>query len=114
MIAPAEASTDLRQGSQCQRLGEIHRDLARPHHVRGATRRQEVGAADVVLACYGALDVLDLDARGFLRPDEITDGALGHVHGYRMAAELIMREQTVEGALEIATVMGHRFGDEGE
>ena len=42
-------------------LRQIHRHLARAHHVGGAARRQEVGAADIVLARHDALDLLDLD-----------------------------------------------------
>ena len=95
-----------------QRLGQIHRHLPRAHHIGGAARRQQVGAADVVLARHDALDVLDLDALGLLRTDQVAHLALGHFHRHRLAGELVVREQAVERAFEIAAVVGDRFGDD--
>ena len=33
MVAPTETTADLGQGPRCERLGEVHGDLARPHHI---------------------------------------------------------------------------------
>src|SRR6186997_782570 len=60
VVAAAEPPADLRQRAQGQCLGEIHRHLARPHHIGGAARGQEVGAAHVVLPRDDPLNVLDL------------------------------------------------------
>src|SRR5262249_59046885 len=38
VIAPAETPADLRERSQGEGLREIHRDLSRPHDIRGASR----------------------------------------------------------------------------
>ena len=114
VVAAAEAPPDLGQRAQRQRLCQIHRDLARAHHIGGAARGQEIGAADIVLPRDDALDVLDLDALRLLRADQVAHRALGHVHGDRLAGQLVVREQAVERAVEIAAVVGDRLGDEGE
>ena len=114
VVAAAEAPSDLRQRAQRQRLGEIHRHLPRAHDVGGAPRRQQVGAAHIVLPRHHALDVLDLDALGLLRADQVAHLALGHFERDRLAGELAVGEQPVERAFEVAAVVGHGLGDEGE
>src|ERR1700722_9703001 len=61
-----------------------------------------------------ALDVLDLDALGLLRADQVADFALGQIHGHGLARELAVREQAVERAFEIAAVVSDRLRDIGE
>src|SRR5712691_10883765 len=112
VVAAAEAPADLRQRAQRQRLRQIHRDLARAHDVGGAPGRQEVGAAHIVLPGDHPLNVLDLDAFGLLRADQIPHLALGHLERDRLPRELAVGEQAVERALEVAAVMGHGLGDE--
>ena len=83
VIASAEATADLRQRAQRQRLGEIHRHLTRLHHGRRAARRENVGAADAVVAGDQLLDVLDLDPLGFARADQIADRRLRRLDAER-------------------------------
>src|SRR5215813_7329454 len=111
VVASAEAAADLRQRPQGQCLRQVHGDLPRADHIGGAARRQKIAAADVVVARDHALDVLDLDPLGLLRPDQVADLALGEVHGDRLAGELAVGEEAVERAFEIAAVMGDGLGD---
>ena len=106
---PISGSERKRQG-----LGQIHRHLPRAHHVGGAARRQQVGAADIVLARHHPLDVLDLDALGLLRADQVAHLALGHFQRHRLAGELVVGEQAVERAFEVAAVVGDGLGDIGQ
>ena len=117
VVASAEPAADLGQRTQRQRLGQIHRDLTRPNHVRGPPRRQQVRTADIVLPGDHPLDVLDLDPLRFLRTDQVAHLALGHFQRHRLGVELGVGEQAVDGAFEVAAVMGdgarqivqHRF-----
>src|SRR5262245_25901914 len=60
------------------------------------------------------LNIFDLDPLLVSRPDEITHLALGEFHCDWLAGELATGEQAIECALEIATIVGCRFGDVGE
>ena len=57
------------------------------------------------------LDVLDLDALGFLRADQVAHLALGHFQRHRLGVELAVRQQAVDGAFEIAAVVGDGAGE---
>src|SRR5882757_7198580 len=114
VVTSAKPAADLGQRTQGQRLSQIHRHLPRPDHVGGAARRQQVGAADIVLARDDALNVLDLDALGFLRTDQVAHLALGHFHRDRLTGQFVMRKQAVDGAIEIATGGSDRFLNIGE
>ena len=117
VVASAEPAADFRQRTQRQRLGQIHRDLARPNHIRGPPGGQQVRAAHIVLPGHHPLDVLDLDPLRFLRTDQVAHLALGHFQRHRLGVELGMGEQAVDGAFEVAAIMGdgarqiiqHRF-----
>ena len=51
---------------------------------------------------------------GLLRTDEVAHRALGHVHGHRQAGELVVREQAVQRAVEVAAVVRDGSRDEAE
>src|SRR5215469_12031830 len=112
VVASAEAAADLRQRTQRERLGEVHRHLPWTHDVCRAPRGQKVGAAHVILASDHPLDVLDFDALRVLRTDQVAHLALGHFQRHRLAGELAVSEKAVERAFEIAAVVGHRLSDE--
>ena len=59
---------------------EIHGDLPRPHDGRGPSRREDVGAAHVIMVGDEFLDVLDLDALRFAQAHEIADRRLCGLH----------------------------------
>src|SRR5215470_3742034 len=90
VIAPAETPADLRERSQGEGLREIHRDLSRPHDIRGTSRREQVGTAHIILSRYDPLDVLDLDPLRLLRADQIAHLALGHLERHGMTGELVV------------------------
>src|SRR4029077_7787596 len=77
VVASAEPPADLRQRPQGQCLRQVHGELPGADHICGPARRQKVATADVVVASDDALDVLDLDPLGLLRPDQVADLALG-------------------------------------
>ncbi len=106
MIASAETPADLRQRPQGEGLCEVHRDLSRPHDIRGASRRQQVGTAHIILARHDPLDVLDLDPLRFLRTDQVAHLAFGHFERHGMTGELVMGEQAIERTFEIAAIVG--------
>src|SRR5947207_8545745 len=112
MVATAEPSTDLRERTQCQGLGEIHRYLARTHHIGCAPRRQKVRAADIVLPRHHPVNVFDFDPLGLLRTDQIAHLALGHFERDWLAGQLAVSQKAVERAFEIAAVVGYAFCDE--
>src|SRR3984885_10680287 len=58
MVSPSEPAADLGERAQRQGLGQIHGDLPRTYHVGGPPRRQQVAAADIVVARDDALDFL--------------------------------------------------------
>ena len=109
VVTPAETPADFRQRTQGEGLREVHRDLSRPHDIRGASRRQQVGTAHIVLPRDDPLDVLDLDPLGFLGPDQIAHLALGHLERHGMTRELVVREQSIERAFQIATIVRDGF-----
>src|SRR5580700_659245 len=111
VVAAAEPAPDLGQRAQRQDFRQIHRHLPRPHHVGGAPGRQKIGAADIVLAGDDALDVLDPHPLRLLRADQVAHLALGHFKGYRLTGELVVGEQPIDCAFQVAAVMGHRLGD---
>src|SRR4029079_862090 len=106
VIATADTAGELRQRPQGQGLCEVHRDLSWPHDIRGASRRQQVGTAHIILARHDPLDVLDLDPLRFLRTDQVAHLALGHFERHGMAGELVMGEQAIERTFEIAAIVG--------
>src|SRR5436309_16097428 len=104
MVATAEPSTDLRERTQCQGLGEIHCYLPRTHHIGRAPRRQKVGAADVVLPRHHPLNVFDFDPLGLLRTAQVAHLALGHFERAWPAGPLAVSQKAVERAVVIASV----------
>ena len=113
VVAPAEAPADLGQRAQRQRLRKIHGDLARAHDIGGAARGQDVGAADVEMGRDQLLDVLDLDPLRLMRADQIPDRELGRLDAERRAVQRGVREQTIDGAVEVAAVGLDGAGDIG-
>src|SRR5262245_26062274 len=95
MIATAETSTDLRERTQRQRLGEIHRHLPRAHHIGRAPRRQKVRAADIVLPRHHPLNVFDFDPLRFLRTDQVAHLAFGHFERDWLAGQLAVSQKSV-------------------
>src|SRR5208337_2256525 len=66
------------------------------------------------MACDKFLDVLDLDALGFVGADEVADGDLRRPDRQRRPGQREMREKAVDSPFEIAPVGVDRTRDEGE
>ena len=45
---------------------------------------------------------------------EVAHFAFGHLQRHRLAGQLVVGQQPIDGAFEVAAVMGHRLRDEGE
>ena len=74
-------------------------------------RLDEVGLGDVVVTRDHALDVLDLDPARLALADEVAQRDLGRGDGHRLAGELPLGDEAVEGALDVAAIGGDRLGD---
>src|SRR5262249_24941331 len=94
MIATVETSTALRERTQRQGLGEIHRHLLRAHHIGRAPRRQKVRAADIVLPRHHPLNVFDFDPLRILRTDQVAHLAFGHFERDWLAGQLAVSQKS--------------------
>ncbi|MNL72425.1 hypothetical protein D3C87_1977340 [compost metagenome] len=56
-------------------------------------------------------DVLDADAAGFARADEVAQGLFGQRHGDEFAGQLVGGDEAVDGAVEVAAMADHGTGD---
>src|SRR5712671_7522366 len=111
VVSSTKATTDFRQRAQRQGLGKIHCYLTWAHNVGGAPRRQQVAAADVVVASDDALNLLDPHPLKLHGTYQIAQLAFGEFHGDRLAGQLAMGKQAVQCAFEVTSVMGHGAGD---
>ncbi len=76
MVAVAEAPADFRQAAHGQHLGEIHGDLPRSHHARGAAMGNQVQPCHVAARGDDGLDGLDVDADRGVGDEEVADHRL--------------------------------------
>src|SRR5689334_3985715 len=114
VIASAEAAADLRQAALRELLGQIHADLARPHHRAVTALREDVAFRDAVVARDDAQDVLDLDPAGLDALDQVTDGGVDHVDSDRRAHVLPDRVQPRDDTLQLAAALGQPLGQQSE
>ena len=80
VVSTSKTAADFRQRPQRHGLGQIHCDLAGPNHVGGATRRQDIRAADIEMRRDKFFNVLDLDPFRLADADEVADRGLGRFY----------------------------------
>src|SRR5262249_45165587 len=86
-------------------LGQIHADLAGPHHRSVSSLRENVLLGNGKVTRNDAQDILNLDASRLDALDEIADDRLGDIECDGGAHQLPREVEAIEGALELASTL---------